>query len=282
MWKLSTRNKIRIARLIGSPFEVWRRTSRKRSIVRVKRSQVRYELDLSEGIDLAIFLFGLFETEVQSYYARILKPGSVALDIGANIGAHTLRMARIVGRAGKVIAFEPTDYAYGKLVRNLALNPDLEPVVESYQSYLSNTDEATIPSAITAAWPLYGSNGHALDVSDGLPHETTGAKATTLDTFLTEHPDGHPSLIKLDVDGCEMDVLEGSLGLLNQHQPPMIIELAPYVFQNGEEDVVEILNFLTASGYQSVTHYKREIRIQDSKEILRQIPHNGAINVLVR
>ena len=54
---------------------------------------------------------------------RITKPGMTVLDIGANIGAHTLLFSSLVGAAGRVVAFEPTDFAYAKLQKNVALNP---------------------------------------------------------------------------------------------------------------------------------------------------------------
>ena len=90
-----------------------------------RRGGIVWELDLREGIDFAIYLQGGFEPAALREYRRVVKPGSVALDIGANIGSHTLPLAQIVGPSGRVYSFEPTDYAFEKQLRNLSLNRDL-------------------------------------------------------------------------------------------------------------------------------------------------------------
>ncbi len=56
---------------------------------------------------------------------RLVKAGDVVLDSGANIGAHILHLARLVGPQGRAVAFEPSDFAFRKLTTILTLNPDL-------------------------------------------------------------------------------------------------------------------------------------------------------------
>src|SRR5689334_21718882 len=84
----------------------------------VRRGGVTYDLDLSQGIDFAIFLGNFYERETKSALRKLVSPGTLALDIGANIGAHTLHLAQLVGADGRVMAFEPTDFAFRKLRRN--------------------------------------------------------------------------------------------------------------------------------------------------------------------
>jgi hypothetical protein len=97
-------------RLLGMPMQA-----------EFKRGGLRWMLDLDEGIDFSIFLLGSFEPDAVRCFEKRIKPGDVVLDIGANIGAHTLRLARLVGSSGRVLAFEPTIYAYAKLRSNLEL-----------------------------------------------------------------------------------------------------------------------------------------------------------------
>src|ERR1039458_2455307 len=78
----------------------------------VRRSGHRWALDLKEGIDFSIFLFGAFEPGTVSTLKRLVKAGDTVFDIGANVGAHTLGLASSVGPDGTVFAFEPTDFAY--------------------------------------------------------------------------------------------------------------------------------------------------------------------------
>src|SRR5258708_21501632 len=92
----------------------------------VVRGGISYDLELSQGIDFAIYLGNIYERQTKAALRRLVSPGSLVLDIGANIGAHTLDLAQLVGPNGRVIAFEPTDYAFRKLGRNLDLTPELK------------------------------------------------------------------------------------------------------------------------------------------------------------
>src|SRR5919198_4875634 len=81
-----------------------------------------YELHLDEMIDLALYL-QQFEPDVRDTIRKLTAPGMTVLDIGANIGAHTLLFATLAGPGGRVVAFEPTDFAFAKLRRDVELNP---------------------------------------------------------------------------------------------------------------------------------------------------------------
>jgi hypothetical protein len=90
-------------------------------VVQVEINGIHSELDLGETIDLALYL-GLFEPDVALAIEAHCRPGMTVLDIGANIGAHALRLASLVGDSGHLFAFEPTTYAFRKLIRNFSLN----------------------------------------------------------------------------------------------------------------------------------------------------------------
>src|SRR3984893_15716811 len=113
----------------------------------VVRGGINYELDLSQGIDFAIFLGNIYERQTRAALRKLVSPGSLVLDIGANIGAHTLPLAQLVGPNGRVMAFEPTDFAFRKLSRNLGLNPSLAARVEAYHCFLTANDGAGVPEA---------------------------------------------------------------------------------------------------------------------------------------
>ena len=120
---IKTKHKILLARLIQTPIIILRKAIGLSTRIKANRASICWHLDLHEGIDFAIYLTGRFEPETVTTMASLIKSGDVVLDIGANIGAHTLSMARMVGKEGKVIAFEPTKYAFDKLVANTTLNP---------------------------------------------------------------------------------------------------------------------------------------------------------------
>ena len=78
--------------------------------------------DTASFLEWYIYFYGHFRPEVSKLLNRMLRPGHVAIDIGANIGMHTVIMANRCGPTGKVFCFEPDPHPFGRLKRNLALN----------------------------------------------------------------------------------------------------------------------------------------------------------------
>ena len=86
------------------------------------RDGITYSLDLRESVDRGIFLLG-WEPLTISWLNKNLKTGDVIIEVGANIGAHSLIMSSIIGPDGSLYCFEPTNFAFDKLTTNFALNP---------------------------------------------------------------------------------------------------------------------------------------------------------------
>src|SRR6266478_5478412 len=107
----------RLGRTLGKMLGVVTRNAVK--IVIREIDGATFELDLREVIDASLFYSGTFEVEAERTITAALKPGMTAVDIGANFGYHTFRMAKAVGNDGRVIAIEPTEWAFGKLQRNM-------------------------------------------------------------------------------------------------------------------------------------------------------------------
>jgi hypothetical protein len=85
----------------------------KRDVGVFRRGDIVWELDLKEGIDFAIYLQGVRARDLAGYRRSCSRSLSV-LNIGADIGSHTLPLARMEGPSGRVYSFEPTDCAFGK------------------------------------------------------------------------------------------------------------------------------------------------------------------------
>src|SRR3979411_2156168 len=122
---MKTTHKIGAARMIYHTVHAGRTLLGQTDRTIVIRDDVTYDLDLSQGIDFAIYLGNIYERQTKAALRNLVPPASLVLDIGANIGAHTLHLAQLVGPNGRVIAFEPTEFAFRKLSRNLELNPRL-------------------------------------------------------------------------------------------------------------------------------------------------------------
>ena len=151
---LSVKQKMRIARGLNGVLMTARRFIGRGPRAVCRRRGINWSLDLNEGIDLSIYLLRSYEPQMLRAYTALVRPDDTIFDIGANIGAHTLHFARLVGRKGRVHAFEPTDFAFGKLKTNLALNPDYASVVEANQVFLVAERAVALPQSVYSSWPV--------------------------------------------------------------------------------------------------------------------------------
>jgi FkbM family methyltransferase len=123
-------------------------------------------------------------------------------DIGANIGSHTLQIAKFVGPEGRVFAFEPTAFAFTKQQRNLELNPELRSRVMAFQYFLSLQTASRLPEAIYSSWPLPRTSGvHTKHLGKAMA--TAGTTITSVDDIVKVHGIKRVDVVKLDVDGFE-------------------------------------------------------------------------------
>jgi FkbM family methyltransferase len=276
----TTKSKIKILTALASVVRSARRTvGASGDNVIANRHGIAWHLDLKEGIDFALFL-GLYERTTTSAIHRLVRPGHIVLDVGANIGAHTLELARLVGPSGRVFAFEPTSFAYSKLLRNLALNGSLASVVKAEQIALAATDDRATEFQIYSSWPLeHADSLHAEHL--GRLQPTEGAHAISLDTYLRQAKVSHVDFIKLDVDGFECEVLEGARRCLDTFRPTILMELAPYVLRERGVSLAQLLAILARSGYH-FAQLNGETLSMDAATLERKIANGSSINVIAR
>ena len=246
----------------------------------VKRDDITFDLDLSQGIDFAIYL-GIFEPGTRNALKELVKPSSVVLDIGANIGVHTLLLARLVGPSGRVLSFEPTEFAIQKLRRNLDLNRDLAKRVTPFHFFLASNDGADVPASIYSSWPLVeGEDLHAKHL--GQPMPTNAARARSIDGVLAELGGPSVQLVKIDVDGFESEVLRGATALLRDSRPVFMMELSPYVLAERGSSLEELVSFFVPNGYRFF-HERTGRQLPSAVEELRRMVGDGAsMNVVAR
>ncbi len=278
---MKTAHKIALAKLAYHVVKLGRSALGKSDRAVVARRGVRYDLDLAEGIDLAIFLQGQFEPDTAAACARHIRPGDLVLDIGANIGAHTLQLAKAAGPSGRVFAFEPTRYAYEKLQRNLALNPDIAGRVTARQCFLAAVDGAPTAGEIYSSWPLAG--GEALHAKHlGQAMTTQGAETRSLDSILADAGDPPVALVKLDVDGFECDILAGASALLQKRRPVFVMELAPYVLAERGASLERLLAYFLPNGYRFYRERDEAALPYSAAELAKLIGDAASINVIAK
>jgi FkbM family methyltransferase len=283
---LTTKTKVEIARILYGVILKFRRTVMgKGAQTLVNRRGIQWSLDLNEGIDLSIYLFGAFERSTVKLLEKLVKPGDVILDIGANIGAHTLYLAKSVGPGGKVIAFEPTDYAFQKLQRNLALNPLLESRVTAEQLMLVDDRNTPLEAEIYSSWPLDTRHGvHEKLCGKAMP--TAHAHAERLDDYARRTGMKRADLIKLDVDGHEASVLFGARQMIGEFRPTILMELSPYIHDVVEHascgGFAELIGLLDGFGYSMFNLDSGKSLPFDPVFLRELIPDGSSINVLLK
>ena len=162
-----------------------------------------------------VWISGRAEPEVQAVVSRLLATGATFVDAGASIGFFTLLAARCVGPSGTIIAFEPQPAAAASVRRNALLNGFEN--VRVVEAALTSEAGAGLIVGVGKA------TAHLADQTPGRGH-TLRVDATTLDRFLAGRPEIEPSLVKIDVEGHEANVLDGMYDTLSKHRPAILIE----------------------------------------------------------
>jgi FkbM family methyltransferase len=170
------------------------------------------------------YLTGDAELEVQQALGELIKPGQTVYDVGANIGFFTILCSRLVGPQGKVYAFEPIPENLKTLRHNIALN-GLSNVVVVEKALSSSTGTAEM---FVSPWSAF----HSLNVEGATKQDNHGPEAgeitvetVTLDEFVSEEGVWAPDLIKIDVEGAELIVVQGMSHTLESVEPLLLVEL---------------------------------------------------------
>jgi FkbM family methyltransferase len=163
----------------------------------------------------ALLLYGEYSLRQCAVLYKLLRPGDVALDIGANIGATALPMMRAVGPTGRVIAFEPQAPLARVCHATLALNADSPSQFEVRQAGVGRAPG-------TMHVPLVDYDAEANDfgcvelVADG----GTPVRILVLDHLFLPRV----NLIKIDAEGMEADILAGAEQLIRRDKPVLMVE----------------------------------------------------------
>lgn len=197
---------------------------------------MRLKLDLQAEKD---HWLGTYEPEVQATLLRWVRPGQVVYDLGANLGYLTLLVAREVGAAGRVFAFEPVPANLERLREHLAIN-DLASRVEVVAGAVAARSGPirflTGPSPGTGR--TRGSYGRQFVDTESFT--TTGI---ALDDFVYARGQPTPDLVKMDIEGGEGPALAGMERVLREARPIVLVEI------HGPESARAVWNALTGTGY---------------------------------
>ena len=238
----------------------------------VVRNNISWNLDLDEGIDLAIFLFGKFQNEISQTILRIAsknKTKMIVLDIGSNIGDKSLSIAYYFSKNNFeyfIHSIEPTDFAYYKQLKNLELNKSLSNNIKLHKLYLTNNQK---PKSTFSSWNLLKKNTHKIH-KGVLKKIGTETKKETLDNFIISNQIKNVKIIKIDVDGHELNILKSGREFIKKQSPFIIMEFAPYALEENGNSVADFFTFLKSINYNAYSlNFKKleKITIKDGSSI---------------
>jgi FkbM family methyltransferase len=205
---------------------------------RAARNGIHYELDLSDWVEWNIYFCNRVEPREKIY--ELAHRGNVVIDVGVNIGETLLNLAHRIGETGKVIGFEPNPPVFKKCQRNIELNPKLKNI-SFHPNGLGREEQELFIEEKDA-----GNKGMNSLSASGAGEKV---KVTILDKFLQHENISRLDLIKIDVEGFEMNVLLGAEKTISRFHPRMFIEMDDDMLRQQESSAAEVVNWLIQKGY---------------------------------
>ena len=221
----------------------------------------RLKANLANPEHQYLYFYGTHdERYVVTKLLKIIKPGDICWDIGANIGFYTCLLASQVEDTGAVIAFEPASLTCDYLHKNVSLNQFTNVTVVN-KGIGDKAEQGN----------LYYSEARLTEGTASLKYAEgrAASESVTLDTIdnlIEKFP--APNFIKIDVEGYQLEVLRGGESYLKIHAPLLMAELKD-VGETNRADFIEIEKYITDLGYSlyEIGKYalKRCAHISDSK-----------------
>lgn len=213
------------------------------AVLRLRRG-FSLRLDLGDPVQRRLFFFGDYDERREAdLISRVLEPGEIFWDVGANLGYFTLLAAARLNHTGQVAAFEPSPRTFAVLRANVALNPFANIRLVN----LAATDregEALLYTAPGSA------DGRANLFRAGADQtESERVRTVTLDGWREHQGLPVPDIIKLDVEGAELAALIGARQTLSQGEPLLLVEMKEAIFQALGTERAAIQEFLGQWGY---------------------------------
>lgn len=201
------------------------------------------------------------ETEV---FKQNIKNGDTVIDLGANLGYYSLIAARIVGEKGKVYAFEPDEENFQILEKNIKANnyKNIIPVKMAVSDKIGNIKLYLSP----------GNKGDHRIYDQNAGRNTVTIKSTTLDNYFKNQK---VDLIKIDIQGSEMDAIKGAKKIINANKNIKVItEYQAELLEANNSKPVDYLNLLTSLGFElyDINQNTNKLIRTTTKELINNYP----------
>jgi FkbM family methyltransferase len=185
-----------------------------------------FDVDLSSKLEWQLWAFGGYEQHFAELFGYLVRPGDRCVDVGANVGVHTVRLARLVGADGEVIAIEPDPDVVQRTNRNIALNGlSNVRVISAAASERAGEMRLYRPSP----WDTNRARASLIHHPYLTGVETT-VPVVTVDDICSG---AQVALIKIDVEGHEVLVVRGAADTIARYAPSVIFEYAPELVEDA-------------------------------------------------
>lgn len=246
----------------------------------IVRNKITYEVDLSEGINLSLFVFGSFQKHVVKSKLLSIPKDGVIIDVGANFGLMTLPFAQLAPQ-GKVYSFEPTHYALEKLKRNISLNPELASRITVINSFVSATSGENANIKAFSSWKVNNEKAEVMHPTHlGAAKPTDGVGSITLNDFCRKENISRLDFIKIDTDGHEYEVLKGAEEVIAKYRPDIIFELGLYVMTERGIDFSFYGNYFKKLNYRLYDEASKSLITLENYK--KYIPARATIDVIAK
>jgi FkbM family methyltransferase len=225
---------------------------------------VRFECDFTLDPRVRDMYFGVYEPEEAALIERVLRPGDVFVDAGANIGYFSAVAASCVGPGGAVHGFEPVPEYNARARAVAAANPN-----HSIHIHADALGEAEGAADIRVTRERnIGWNTIVPDLmAAGEARAVHTVRVRRLDEYLASQGVEHVALLKVDVEGYELPVLRGTTRWLDRGDRPVILcEVAPAAYPLLGRRVSELFDLLAGYGYSAADIAGRRIGPDDLRE----------------
>jgi len=167
-----------------------------------------------------------YEPEIRSLFCSLINKGGTVVDIGASLGLYTLIAAKKLGNSGFVYSFEPDPIRYAKLMENIRINRLNN--IKAFNVALSDREE---------------------DIEIIYHHPRDGFKKCIVKAQPLDSLNIKPDLIKMDVDGAEIKILEGMKKTMTYCRPKIICEIHPDEIAQMGYNTDDLSSLLNKVGY---------------------------------
>ena len=174
----------------------------------------------------------------------------VVLDVGANIGAFSLKVAAHSSSKSKAVSihsFEPSSYAYNQFLRNIELNPVVGPFIHPHKLAVGSK-----PGSAHLAVDRNNTGGASIidHLSIDQSANVEMVEITTLDDFIEDHEILRVDFLKIDVEGYEPFVCLGAGHILKKFRPTLYIEITPEWHEKNNYSSQRLIEYLSSFGYE--------------------------------